>query len=512
MISGADTAAVWLAQGFVSAMRDPALASARGERQDSWSNTVTGMGTSRDKTGATRFHGGHDLHDQELERLYVDDDVAGRAVDLIPDECWRPGYRLELDDEGLEKEVKRRSQELGMAEKWVEADSFGRLYGECSLVLGADDGQSASAPLALSRTKSDRFSFVEVLDRRYYFPRSFYTSGPKSGTPELYGIGTPGPTPRNFFTIHESRMITFGGQRTTRTERARRGWRDHSVLQRPYEVLRSFATGYKAVEQLLSDGPQGVYSINGLSELIAAKGATAVEARLELIDRFRSFVRAIAIDGSNEKFERQQVPFAGIPDALDRLMLRLAAALGEPMTLLFGMSPSGFATGDTDFRGWFNRCEARETNYLSPRVERFARALLGVDAPEDMAVCWGPLWTPTPKERSEVVLAMTQADKLDFDMGVREPEEIFLDRVDNPAWPGWYSASDEAVELREKLLEIHNAQAEELARNPPPPIVAPVPGQSPGAPAPGAARVPGAPARGGNAPAKPGAVPPTVAR
>lgn len=505
-----DTAAVWLAQGL--------LAAGRQSRSDGWSNTTTGMGTWRDKTRGTFYAGSCDLQSQELEDLYANDDVAGRGVDLVPEECFRPGFHLE--DEAQQKDFAKESKRLGLTERLVEADCFGRLHGGALLVFGKEDGQSASAPLKI--TKDRATDWVDVIDNRYFSVLKYYDRGPKTNQPELYTIGSPGPRPQGGFVIHESRTIWFGGERTTRTEKLRRGWRDHSVLQRPYDVIRKFATGFESIGQLLSDGPQGVFSIDGLRDLISVHGTAAIEARVELIDRMRSVVRGMVVDGKGEKFERQQVPFAGIPDVMDRLALRLAAALREPMVLLFGMSPSGFSTGDTDIRIWTNRCRARQNTYLDPRIEQAARVILGLPldtspAPgageeretsegSEIEICWGNLWEETRSEAADSTLKETQAEKLDFDMGVREPEEIFLDREGRPGW----HPSEEAVETREKTVELAQEKLIHDAENPPDPAALPgVPGAPP---APGARPIPGAAVQPRNAGAKPGAARPPAAR
>jgi phage-related protein (TIGR01555 family) len=499
-----ETTAAFLAQGLIAA----------GRRADGWSNGTTGMGTWRDKTRQTFFGGSCELGPSELEELYAHEDVAGRGVDLIPDECFRPGYHLEFEekDDPRIKQFCDQAELLNLNERLIEADCAGRLHGGSLLLFGKDDGQSASTPLRITDGQTD---WIDVLDCQYYSVLSYYKRGPKTGQPELYALGSPGPNAQPGFVVHESRTIAFGGARTTRQAKIRRGWRDYSVLQRPYDVIRKFATGFEAVGQLLSDGPQGVFSIDGLRDLVSVHGTAAIEARVELIDRMRSFVRGMIVDGKGEKFERQQVPFAGIDAILDRLMLRLSAAMYEPMVLLFGMSPAGFSTGDTDVRIWHNRCRAREVNYLTPRVRDCARVLLGLPDIGDLEVCWGNLWEQTEGEKADTKLKNYQADKLDFDMGVREPEEIFLDREGQDGW----DPSEDAIERRQAALEAmpdpdeHGAfgQAPGLEGmngpiDPNAPPGSPAKGQAPGAPP-----KQGATVRPGNAPGKPGAPRPAPA-
>jgi len=59
-----------------------------------------------------------------------------------------------------------------------------------------------------------------------------------------------------------------------------------------YEVLRSFRHGLQAVEVLLTDGPQGVYKIQRICRRYRGKNKSLFEQRLQMVDMFRSAMRA----------------------------------------------------------------------------------------------------------------------------------------------------------------------------------------------------------------------------
>jgi len=444
-------------------------------RTDAWTNGYTGFGTTRDKTTYTNIAGMFDLTDQALDYLYHGDDLAARIVDTVPEEMLRKGYCLQLGDESgdLETETKRELDKLNANEKLLEAMVWARTYGGSVMVLGADDGRPAATPL--DATRADKLAFLEVIDRRYVQPMSYYSAGPKSGEPETYWLGNPGQVPRSPYVIHESRLLVFRGARTSVTVRQKHhGW-DQSILQQPYEVLRAFATGFKAVETLLTDGPQGVYKIKGLASLLGSNKA-AFEARVQAVEMFRSVMRAIVVDADGEGFERASFSFSGIPEVQDKLMLRVAAAARMPVTLLMGQSPAGMnATGESDFRWFYDTVSTRQVNELSPKLLRLLEVLFstregptGGKVPDDIAITYEPLWTLSPKEEAERRLAVAQADKIYFDMGAITPEEVALSRFGDRGWEDGYEIDRD---LREKLSDdaeerLTNAATAETVRDP----------------------------------------------
>jgi phage-related protein (TIGR01555 family) len=420
-------------------------------RFDSWENSVTGFGTLRDKTIFSAFMPTPMLGDVTLEQLYHHDDLAARMIDTVPEEMLRKGYCLDIEDsQDLAEDTIAALTELDANSKIIEAEIWAKTFGGAVLIPVADDGFPAYQPLRPERVKA--VTSLEVIDRRFVYPHSFYRTGPKRDQVEVYAVGSVGHEIRPEFLIHETRMIVFRGARTSRTQRMYRNHWDVSALQRPYEVMRAFATGFKSVELLLSDGPQGVYGIKDLHRLIAGNNQAAIDARLEAVDKMRSALRAIAIDKEYESF-------SGIPDVLDKLMLRLAASVRMPVTILMGQSPAGMnATGESDFRWFYDRVETEQKNYLSPRLRQLINLILASKegpssgkAPEKFSIDFEALWTLDPKSEAERRASVATTDKIYIDAGVLMPEEVALSRFGERGWQPGYDAFER--DLRRDALD-----------------------------------------------------------
>lgn len=435
-----------------------------------WRNAVTGFGTDRDKTSFTHYGHYNLLSLQQLAALYHGDDVAARAVDTIPDEMLRESFSVDLEDQKLTEAATELLDELDVRGKLADGIRWGRLFGGSALIVGADDGRPASMPLIAEQAETVRYLYV--VDRRFLYPLTWYrdAGNPKLGQAETYLV-----VPSSGFTvadglvqIHESRLITFGGAKTAPLERFTNfGW-DHSILQNVYEVLASFATGFKAVEVMLTDGNQSVFKMQGLAQLLAAGGAEALQARIAAIDLYRSAVRAIVVDAGDtgpeggagaESFERQGVSFEQIPAVLDKFMLRLSAALRIPVTILMGQSPAGMnATGDSDFRWFYDRIRSQQTIDLAPKIRRLLRIILATKAfgrsktQPKIEINFPQLWTETASVQATRRASLATGDAAYINAGVLTPEEVALARFRSGGFDQEIELSDEGREARETAL------------------------------------------------------------
>lgn len=448
-----------------------------GLRADSWQNLVTGFGTSRDKTTYGRYAALGRIPDPELSALYHENDIAQRVVGLKPREMLRQGYTVSVPDSPEQAEaIGKAVRALGVNRALRDGMTWARLYGGCAVLVGADDGQRADQPLVEERVRSVRF--LEVIDRRYIQPVQPW------GAREVEHFDV---FPRRgvAFRIHASRLIIFGGALTTDEERDSLGGWDHSVLHAAYEVVRAHDSAWKSGEHLLSDASQAVFKIAGLMAAIAGGRKSKIEERLQLADMYRSTMRAVTVDKEGEDFSRMPSSFTDAAKMVELFTLRLAAAAEMPVTILFGRSPQGMnATGDSDFRHFYDTIRTAQENELRPELERVLRILmLAQDGPtrgaepDGWAVKFAPLWQMTPKEQAELEKLTAEKDALYIDKAVVLPEEVATSRF--PA-EGWNPTTSIDLALRTTMLEADKKALEE-GRDPTDPEAEdkPAPGEQP---------------------------------
>jgi phage-related protein (TIGR01555 family) len=455
---------------------------------DSWYNTYTGVGTTRDKMTFSSFEGNAILDDEYLDNLYHGDGMAARACDTVPEESMRRGFEIRSDDVDSEtlKAINDALTDLNLKAEYTDAGVWARVFGGSVVFIGAKDG-SDDLSKPLNENSISSLDHINVIDRRYAIPYSWYKLGdPKFGDPEKYQIteNTSGlSTGVGVDIVHESRLIRFDGLRASVTYRQKNNGWGLSMLQRGNQILQDFGMSFQSLAHLLSDANQGVFKMRGLMEALAANEPSLIQARMQMLDMSRSDVRAVVLDEDGEEFTRQNFNWSGIKDPFTLMMLRLSSEWRMPVTVLMGQSPAGMdATGESDIRWFYDQTESHRDSYLVPKMERLIKLVtLAKDGPtngkelESYTIHFPSLWQPTQTEEAGIRKTTAEADKMDIESGVLLPEEVAVSRYT----PNGYSTETTInIEARESILE---GDMEELI-NPPapepppalPPVVAPV--------------------------------------
>ena len=467
-------------------------------RVDSWINTVTGLGTqARDKVFSAFFQRSFRLTDQELEDVFNGDDLAAKIAGKVVEDSLRGGYELVIGvDEETSETVAEAAEAAGAVESFLEDElhatqrvraawTWGRLFGGAVLYLVTDEGRDIPQDEPLDEARLRKVLALTVLDKRDLIPFEIYDdpADPKFGAVKTYRVNSAGPVGNVSaqivnVTIHETRLIIFEGALTTNRERqSNQGWA-LSVLQRPYDVLRTFNTSFQALANILQDASQGIFEMEGLIDMIASGEKEAVQTRMALVDLQRSVARSLVIDAEKEKFSRLTPALTGYPEALEILMLRLAAAADMPVAVLFGRAPAGLnATGESDRLLWAQTVESEQTQVADPTFTRLAQLVfLSSDGPtngrvpDSWDVVFPPLVHQTETERVDNRKTVAEADKIYVDIGVLIPEEVALNRFK----PTGFSA-ETSIETKERELML----AEEMDRFRGEPAVPPVTGPEP---------------------------------
>ena len=127
--------------------------------------------------------------------IWLGDDLAARAIESVPAECFRQGYEIVIDDESnygdLKEEVQNHLDNLTINDMLEKVFQFERAYGGGALLLGAIDGQTMDQPLDINKVQS--FDWVTALEPVELFPLYYYNDpiAPKYGEPMLYELARP---------------------------------------------------------------------------------------------------------------------------------------------------------------------------------------------------------------------------------------------------------------------------------------------------------------------------------
>lgn len=440
-------------------------------RFDGWQNVILGLGGAKDPSAYTTYAPRPVIPDQTLEALYVDDHFAATAIEALPRAAMRAGWDLVLPGDPAETSRARdlyaaREDELDVGTNMLEGAIWGRTFGGALTWIGADDG-SLTLALPLDESAIRTIRFLHTFDRRDVLIESYYRdpAHPKFRRPETYRI-CPRDSSKSVV-VHETRCVVWGGQPTTDWRRLElAGW-DDSVIQRCWDALRQIGEDYGAKSLLLGRVSQAVYKIKNLYSMIAGKQEAVLKARMGMLDASRSRASAILLD-TEEDFLNVAQPMGGVEALIDRSALRLAAAIGMPVSVLLGQAPQGIGTnGEADLELWTGQVEEWQARELRRRHERITRLILlskdgptSGEEPEQWRIAYRPIRTPKPKELAEVRKLTVDTYAVAIDKALATPEEIAV-QVFSPSNPALGITFDED-DLRRKL-----ERRRELANQPP---------------------------------------------
>lgn len=427
---------------------------------DSLSNLVSGLGTSRDKNSSNQYALNILTHDQ-LQKAYRGDWIARKIIDIPAEDAtreWRAWQGSKEQISAIEAEEAR----LGVQQKAAEGLVKSRLWGGSILLIGIRNADW-SQPLNLEAVGKGDLEFVHCLDR-YEIGISDIESDPLSpyyGQPKGYTVSSPSLAGQ---VIHPSRVVRLIGKKLPSRQLESDGFGD-SVLQAVDDAIKQAGLSSAAVATLINEASFDVIKIPDFMQNVAtAEYRNRIMQRFQLAQVGKSLLRTTLLD-KEEDWQRITTNFSTLPDVI-RTFLNVAAGAGDiPATRLLGQSPTGLnATGESDIRNYYDMVGSEQRNRLGPAMylldEVLIRSALG-ERPPEVHYNWRPLWQMTQAEQAAVMLNRAQAITALWQTNLI-PEEALAIAVQNMLieagdLPGLEEALAEADPLSQELDETSDA-------------------------------------------------------
>jgi phage-related protein (TIGR01555 family) len=395
-------------------------------RFDGWGNVFTGLGGANDKTSYTKYGTSPIIDDDSLSLIYMGDGLGGRIIDVIADDMTREWIYLGEDegDDGDSKaqEVIDELQRLNAEEIFNLGIKWQRLYGGAIIIIGAMDGQSPDKPLNVNRVKT--IEYLKVVDRTNIpITECIFDKNPASptfGQVMVYKVNYYVGSEIIPMFVHHTRVIALYNDPVPSRMRGftdvnLRHW-GMSSLQRIYEELRDLGAITQSTVNIMMEFIIGKYKIKHLAEMLAAGQEQKVVKRVEVMNRSKSVINAVLL-GDDEEYTRDYATLAGLPEVIDRFMLKLSGSTGIPVTRLFGRSPAGLnATGENDLRNYYDLIEANQRNKLLAPIRSLVATICAykkiATVPE---VTFNSLYQLSEEEQSKVDKTYAEIEKIKAD-------------------------------------------------------------------------------------------------
>lgn len=202
--------------------------------------------------------------------------------------------------------------------------------------------------------------------------------------------------------VHYSRchLIRLGNRKLS--DKTRNGVSD---LQGPYTAIKIFESAVISIGDIIKDSNVDIISMQGLFQKLAAGQCDQVADYALLMKQQKSSSGLVMID-KEDSFDQKQASYSGLSEVIDKMLSVLAGALDRPITVLFGQSASGFATGEEDNRAYYETIKSLQESRLRPLqefIDSFFPELKG------QWFEYPPIDSVNEKEKAEIFASVTTA-------------------------------------------------------------------------------------------------------
>lgn len=433
---------------------------------DGLRNLVSGVGTSKDKSAAWSYVY-VPLTTDQIDAMYASDWLARKIVDIIPADMTREWREWEAEQA---EAIYAAERDFKLQSRIKHALTLARLYGGSAILIG-DGASNPRLPLDVRKFKQGGLKYLHVFSRHELSGQDKVTNidDPDYGKPLYFRVNTRGNAPELY--IHRSRFVFFNGPMAPNSaniiDQDGGGW-GMPVLQIVQQAVINVGSSTANAAVMTEEAKLDVISIPDLHNLLSTRdGTTRLIERFALANTLKSTVNTLLL-GGDEKFDRKQVNFGGLPELINKHLDIAAGAADIPMTRLMGQSPGGLnSTGESDLRNYYDMLRSRQTTELQDSIEPLdevlVRHVMG-DRPDEVVYSWNPLWALSEKERAEIGKIKAEATNTILNTNLLLPEELRPAVIDMLVADSFYPTLDQHVlnenEFEKRKEEEEAAEAE----------------------------------------------------
>lgn len=384
--------------------------------QDNFTNLAAklGWGGNNLLSGSRYTRSGISRDWQQLAAMYRSSWIIGAAVDCVAEDMVRPGIELTGPVQPSDAvELIGDFRRLQIFERIAEGIKWGRLFGGAICVL-LIEGQEPDTPLRLDTVEAGAFKGLLTLDRWRVQPTTndlVTDLGPDLGLPKYYEVQPDAPAFRGK-RIHYSRVVRFTGIDLPYHDAVQENLWGQSVAERLWDRLIAFDSTTVGAAQLAFRAYLRTIKIKNLRAMIGGNDTAqkAVAKQLEFVRAGQSNEGMTVLDAEDE-FMTSSYSFAGLDSVLIQMGQQLSGAVQIPLVRLFGQSPSGFNSGESDLRNYYDSIDTkRETRLRDPVqtiLDLLYRNRFKDTLPPEVGFKFNSLWQLTPEQRANIAKTVT---------------------------------------------------------------------------------------------------------
>lgn len=325
-----------------------------------------------------------------LSQSYVEHGIIQTLIDQPVEDGFRGGVEIkthQLDEEQI-AQLQTYCERNNILDTIVDGVKWARLFGGSAILIVTE--QDPATPLDFSRIKEKtRIDFRAIDQWELTMTKNPANDAniprilPDEDYYYFYGIK-----------VHKSRILKIMGKAAPSYVRPRlRGW-GMSEVERLVRSLNQYLKNQDVVFELLDEAKIDIYKISGFnSALMSNTGTQKVAERIQGANQLKNYTNALTMD-ANDDYEQKTMTFAGLAEMLTQIRIGIASDVKMPLTKLFGLSASGFNSGEDDIENYNSMVESsvrsRSKYVVSDVVSVISMKLFGF-VPDDLQIGFHPL-------------------------------------------------------------------------------------------------------------------------
>lgn len=325
-------------------------------------------------------------------KLYRTSWLARNIIDMYAEDMTAAGVKWICDAQTAQI-LERAFRRLHVWEVLTDAIRWSRLFGGAIVCIDMGDNQPANS----INPKSDIIA-LRVFSRYEATPDVIQLDPERPGEPGKYKV-----TPRIYqqtFDLHCSRAIRFTGAKLPPEAAAQQQLWGDSVLNALKTPIERYNSALESVDELLKRCYLRFLGLQNFWQAMQeTDSASAMGKAVAFINEMQN-ISGLTIADSADVFSSQQYSFGGLKDILMSMSQDNAGAAGVPLVRLFGMSPAGFSTGESDLRNYYDNILRAQESKLREPIQRIVKVVLeseGIQTDVDFEFI--PVQQPTEAEK-----------------------------------------------------------------------------------------------------------------
>lgn len=192
------------------------------------------------------------------------------------------------------------------------------------------------------------------------------------------------------------------------------------------DAVAHFTECREAEARLLTKFSLTVFKTNLNEQLFSGGDWSQIDNRVNNFVQYRSNDGVMLIDKESEDIDIKSTSLAGVKDIVSQAMEIVAAYFNEPVTKMWGLTPSGFNTGESDLNNHYDHIASQQEKQLRDQIEYVLKVLQVQE--------WGEIdheitftFNPLSEEKEESIATVNkikaETQQIYISNGVISPDE-----------------------------------------------------------------------------------------